>query len=66
VFGVPDEMWGERVHAAIVLKEGHHATPEAISQFCRFLSFFFLLRFAALEGSFAINNTIILSVFLDR
>jgi acyl-CoA synthetase (AMP-forming)/AMP-acid ligase II len=35
VFGVPDETWGERVHAAIVLKEGHSVTVEEFKQFCK-------------------------------
>ncbi|MFB7999308.1 long-chain-fatty-acid--CoA ligase [Streptomyces sp. NPDC056002] len=30
VIGVPDDHWGERVHAVIVLKPGHTATPEEI------------------------------------
>ncbi|MCL6639575.1 MAG: AMP-binding protein, partial [Firmicutes bacterium] len=35
VIGVPDEKWGERVHAVVVLKPGHEASPEEITQFCR-------------------------------
>ncbi|MCL6446986.1 MAG: long-chain-fatty-acid--CoA ligase [Armatimonadetes bacterium] len=35
VIGVPDEKWGERVHAVVVLKPGQEATPEEITQFCR-------------------------------
>jgi acyl-CoA synthetase (AMP-forming)/AMP-acid ligase II len=35
VFGVPDEEWGERVHAAIQSKPGESLTPEEIIGFCR-------------------------------
>ena len=35
VFGVPDEKWGEAVHAAVVLKEGEAATAEEIISFCK-------------------------------
>ncbi len=35
VIGVPDEVWVERVHAEIVLKEGHKATSEEIIDFCK-------------------------------
>lgn len=35
VFGVPDEEWGERVHAAVQLKPGQSATPEELMVFCR-------------------------------
>jgi acyl-CoA synthetase (AMP-forming)/AMP-acid ligase II len=35
VFGVPDEDWGERVHAALQLRPGATADPEAIIAFCR-------------------------------
>ena len=35
VFGVPDPIKGEAVHAAIVLKENAEATPEQILDFCR-------------------------------
>jgi long-chain acyl-CoA synthetase len=37
VFGVPDEKWGERVHAAIVLKPDTSATQEQIIEHCRAL-----------------------------
>jgi acyl-CoA synthetase (AMP-forming)/AMP-acid ligase II len=30
VIGVPDDTWGERVHAVVVLKPGQHATAEEI------------------------------------
>ena len=35
VFGVPDEDWGERVHAALQLRPGAAVAPEAIIKFCR-------------------------------
>ncbi len=35
VFGVPDEKWGEAVHAAVVLKENQKATEEEIIRFCK-------------------------------
>jgi long-chain acyl-CoA synthetase len=35
VFGIPDEKWGETVHAVIVPKEGQTITPEEINTFCR-------------------------------
>ncbi len=35
VFGVPDEKWGEAVHAAVVLKENQKATEEEIIFFVR-------------------------------
>ncbi|MHB8842940.1 MAG: long-chain-fatty-acid--CoA ligase [Candidatus Aquicultor sp.] len=35
VFGIPDEQWGEAVHAAIVLKEGQQASKEEIIHFCK-------------------------------
>jgi long-chain acyl-CoA synthetase len=35
VIGVPDEKWGERVHAVIVLKPDQQATPEEIMAKCR-------------------------------
>jgi len=37
VFGVPDEQWGERVHAAVVLKPGTDADQAAIIEHCRSL-----------------------------
>jgi long-chain acyl-CoA synthetase len=37
VFGVPDEQWGERVHAAVVLKDGAEADEAAIIEHCRAL-----------------------------
>jgi fatty-acyl-CoA synthase len=35
VFGVPDEKWGEAVHAAVVLKENQQATESEIILFCK-------------------------------
>jgi len=35
VIGVPDEQWGERVHAVIVLREGEELDEAAITAFCR-------------------------------
>ena len=35
VIGIPDDYWVEKVHAAIVLKEGAAATGEEIISFCK-------------------------------
>jgi acyl-CoA synthetase (AMP-forming)/AMP-acid ligase II len=35
VFGVPDENWGERVHAAVQLRPGREATARELMDFCR-------------------------------
>ncbi len=35
VIGIPDEKWGEAVHACVVLKEGMSATEEEIIAFCK-------------------------------
>jgi acyl-CoA synthetase (AMP-forming)/AMP-acid ligase II len=35
VFGIPDEDWGERVHAAVVLADGESATADELRDFCR-------------------------------
>jgi fatty-acyl-CoA synthase len=35
VIGVPDEKWGEAVHAVIVLQAGHTATETEIVDWCR-------------------------------
>jgi long-chain acyl-CoA synthetase len=35
VIGVPDETWGERVHAVVVLKPNHMATGDDIVASCR-------------------------------
>lgn len=37
VIGVPDEKWGERVHAAIVLKAGESLTKDEIVAHCKTL-----------------------------
>jgi long-chain acyl-CoA synthetase len=35
VFGLPDGRWGERVHAAVVLKPGAEATASSLDVHCR-------------------------------
>lgn len=35
VFGVPDDEWGERVHAAVLLQEGATLTEEELRSFAR-------------------------------
>ncbi|KQP45640.1 fatty-acid--CoA ligase [Pseudorhodoferax sp. Leaf274] len=35
VIGVPDDKWGERVHAVVVLKPGMDCTPDALSTHCK-------------------------------
>ena len=35
VIGVPDDQWGERVHAIIVLRQGASLTPEDVIDHCR-------------------------------
>ena len=35
VFGLPDRRWGEKIHAAVVLKPGEAATEEEILAFAR-------------------------------
>jgi long-chain acyl-CoA synthetase len=35
VFGVPDEEWGERVHAAVQVRSGHTLTAEDVMSFAR-------------------------------
>ena len=35
VIGVPDDRWGERVHAVVVLRPGQPLTPEALIAHCR-------------------------------
>lgn len=37
VIGLPDDRWGERVHACVVLAPGSSATPEALREHCRTL-----------------------------
>jgi acyl-CoA synthetase (AMP-forming)/AMP-acid ligase II len=35
IIGVPDDDWGERVRAIVVLKNGHNASGDDIIEFCR-------------------------------
>jgi acyl-CoA synthetase (AMP-forming)/AMP-acid ligase II len=35
VIGVPSEQWGEAVHAFVVLKPGHDATPDELIAHCK-------------------------------
>jgi len=35
VIGVPDDLWIERVHAEVVLKEGRYATGDEMIEFCK-------------------------------
>jgi acyl-CoA synthetase (AMP-forming)/AMP-acid ligase II len=35
VIGVPDDLWIERVHAVVVLKEGQQVAGEEIMEFCK-------------------------------
>lgn len=35
VIGVPDETWGERVHAVVILREGATTTGEDLAAFCK-------------------------------
>jgi long-chain acyl-CoA synthetase len=35
VIGVPDDRWGERVHAVVVLKSGRQVEPAELTEFCR-------------------------------
>ncbi len=37
VIGVPDDKWGERVHAVVVLRPGVDATAEQIESHCKSL-----------------------------
>jgi long-chain acyl-CoA synthetase len=37
VIGIPNERWGEQVHAVVVLKGGASATPEELMEFCKTL-----------------------------
>jgi acyl-CoA synthetase (AMP-forming)/AMP-acid ligase II len=34
VFGIPDEVWGESVCAAVVPKEAHRVTEQELIDFC--------------------------------
>jgi acyl-CoA synthetase (AMP-forming)/AMP-acid ligase II len=35
VIGVPDDKWGERVHAVVVRRAGHQLTADDVFEFCR-------------------------------
>ncbi len=35
VIGLPDDTWGERIHAVVTLKPRAEASPEALREFCR-------------------------------
>lgn len=35
VLGIPDDYWGEAVHACVVLKEGREADGQQIREYCR-------------------------------
>ena len=35
VFGLPDEIWGQKVCAAIVLKPGEQLSSEEVIEFCQ-------------------------------
>lgn len=35
VFGLPDERWGEAVHAVVTLKDGKTVSTEALTEHCR-------------------------------
>ncbi len=35
VIGLPDPLWGERIHAVVALKEGEKLTGEEVIEFCR-------------------------------
>jgi long-chain acyl-CoA synthetase len=37
VIGIPNERWGEQVHAVVVAKPGAKATPEELMEFCKAL-----------------------------
>jgi long-chain acyl-CoA synthetase len=37
VIGIPNERWGEQVHAIVVTKPGAKATPEELMEFCKTL-----------------------------
>ncbi|ULN40712.1 long-chain fatty acid--CoA ligase [Mycolicibacterium crocinum] len=37
VIGVPDERWGERVHAVVVLTSGEQASGDELREFCKTL-----------------------------
>jgi long-chain acyl-CoA synthetase len=35
VIGLPDEKWGERVHAVIVVKPGQTLDEKGVTEFCK-------------------------------
>jgi acyl-CoA synthetase (AMP-forming)/AMP-acid ligase II len=35
VYGVPDPIWGQKIHAAVVLKPGAEMTSEEVIEFCQ-------------------------------
>lgn len=35
VIGIPDALWGEAIHAVVVLKEGQSLSEEALIRYCR-------------------------------
>jgi acyl-CoA synthetase (AMP-forming)/AMP-acid ligase II len=35
VFGVPDQLWGDRIEAVVTLKPGAATGAEALKEFCR-------------------------------
>ena len=35
VIGLPDEIWGEKVHAVIVLRVGETVSEQELNEFCR-------------------------------
>jgi acyl-CoA synthetase (AMP-forming)/AMP-acid ligase II len=35
VIGVPDDLWIERVHAVVLLKEGHQVTDHEMMEYCK-------------------------------
>jgi acyl-CoA synthetase (AMP-forming)/AMP-acid ligase II len=37
VIGVPDDKWGERVHAVVVLRDGHNADADTLIAHCKTL-----------------------------
>ena len=35
MIGIPDQVWVERAHALIVLREGRQATEDEVIEFCK-------------------------------
>ncbi len=50
-FGVPDDAWGEALHAFVVLEPGHRLDPDALRAHCRSQ----LARYAVPKGFHAID-----------